>query len=356
MTVRQAWDTVLTCPDCGWSSKRTTAGLAAAALRHHSCAKHLDALATHARGIARHEAVDRTPKPCQHTRTTHVHGTYAAYTLDKCRCISCCAASSAYDSDRLRQQAYGRWDNLLPAQPVRDHVAALRAAGMGAKTIAAAAGVSHGAMSKLLYGTTGRAPSERISKANRDKILAVPLPGALDLADAARVDSTGTRRRLESLIALGWSVKRLAAEHHLDRQALDAALRWQPVLARTARAVAAMHQQIGDRRPPERTTGEKGAAARSRSRAQAAGWVVPAMWDEDDLDDPYAEPPTMGSGRATVDLDEWALLVRSGVNPSTAARRVGVHAANAIGTIDKLARQHERPDILALLSETRAAA
>lgn len=356
MTARQTWDTVLTCTGCGWSSKRTTTGLAAHALRLHSCDKQHRETATHARGIARHAAIDRTPKPCTHPHTDHEHGTYATYTLDKCRCIRCCAASSAYDTDRLRAQAYGRWDNLLPAQPAREHIARLRDAGMGTKTIAQAAGISHGALTKLLYGTTGRGPSARISKTNHAKILAIPVPGALDLADGAKVDPTGTRRRLETLIALGWSIKRLADEHHINRQALDNALRHQPVLARNARAVRDMHQTIGDRRAPELTSAERWSAARSRNLAAARGWVVPAMWDEADLDDPYAIPPTMASGRPTVDLDEWARLVRYGTNPTEAARRCGVAAKNAIGTIDALARRADRADILGLLAETRTAA
>lgn len=357
MTARAPRNTQLTCPECGWTSKRTTAGLAAYALRKHSCEKYRTEQATHARGAARRAAVDRTPKVCRHTRVHHEHGTYVAYTLDGCRCEPCAAAAKAYEDQRVRAHAYGRWDHLVDAGPAREHVARLREAGMGLRTIAGAAGVSHGALTKLVYGTTGRPPSARVSKANHQAILAVPIPTAFDVADAATVDGTGTRRRIESLIALGWSVNRLCAEHGLDRQALDAALRWQPVLARTARAVKTMAETIGDTAPPETTHRERIAASRARGRARANGWCVPAMWEDADVDDPYAEPPSREDDeRPTVDLDEWAWLVRGRVDPTAAARRVGVTAANPIATIDKLARYHERADILALLSETRSAA
>ena len=348
--------------DCTWAGTYASEAKAAWSLRQHSCEKRARDLANAERGRQRRAAVDRTPKSCPHTHAHHDHGTYACYVLDFCRCPSCARANSTYEANRTRQQAYGRWDNYIDAAPARAHVRELQAAGLGGKRIAAMAGVSTGCMWKLIYGKTRpdgtREPSKRITKTVAARLLAVPMPSLDDLGGGVRVDGTGTRRRLEALMALGWSVKRLATDHGLDRQALDSALAWVPVCAFTARAVKAMYDAIGDNPAPETDRGERQAAARTRNRASAAGWVPPAEWDEADLDDPYAEAPARAVerkttlGRESVDLDEWCHLVRGGIHPDDAARRCGV----VIRSIETAAHRNEREDVLRLLRETRSAA
>jgi hypothetical protein len=155
--------------------------------------------------------VDRTPKPCSHKNTTHVHGTYACYSLDQCRCRPCVDAVTSYERTRTRQTAYGRWQPYVDASPARQHVEELRAAGMGLKLIARHSGVAHGALAKLIYGDAQRrlAPSKRIRPETERKILAVQ--ATIDtLGATVHVDATGTRRRLQALVAVGWSQSQLA--------------------------------------------------------------------------------------------------------------------------------------------------
>jgi hypothetical protein len=75
-------------------------------------------------------SVDRTPKPCQHPRANHQHGTRLAYMLDRCRCLPCSAANSAYETRRVQLKAYGRGTptGLVDATPARTHVEKLQAA------------------------------------------------------------------------------------------------------------------------------------------------------------------------------------------------------------------------------------
>ncbi|MCR6706519.1 MAG: hypothetical protein NVV66_18150 [Cellulomonas sp.] len=318
------------CADCGWSSKLTTPRLAAHALRSHSCEKHRATRAAYERGLARHAKVDRTPKPCLHKRAAHVHGTYACYVLDRCKCTPCSAANSAYESNRLRQKAYGRED-LVDAEPVREHVRALMESGVGLKRIEQLAGLHGGTICKLLYGTkrddgTYRPPAARVRKETARRLLAVPVG---DVAPGARVDPTGTIRRLGGLLALGWSIQRIADDHGIDRQPLDRALTGAPVLASTAARVREVYEAIGDSRAPETDRRERISASRSRRRAEQAGWPVPAMWDETDIDDPYAPTPSTTAPRRGVDLEEFAFLVGGGTEPQAAARRLGV-GLNAI--------------------------
>jgi len=306
-------------------------------------------------------AVDRTPKPCLHKVADHQHGEYVTAKLDGCRCWPCTKATAAYNATRTRAQAYGTWTPFVSTAPAVAHLRALSAAGMGWKRAARAAGVPESSVYPLLYGRPDRdggAPRTKARKVLVDAILAVPMPSIDDLGAAVVVDGTGTRRRLEALIALGWSVNRLAADHGLDRQALDSALAWVPIHAATARAVRDMFETIGDTRAPETDRWEKTSAARARNRAAARGWLPPAEWDPADLDDPYADAPareTAGSsrtGRTAADLDEWAHLVRGGVNPDEAAARCGV----GMDAIIAAAGRHDRDDVMRLIRQVRAAA
>lgn len=346
------------CTDCGWTgSPRGYRSQAQAdfAYRQHSCEKTRRDRASAARGRAADAAVDRTPKTCGHKVANHQHGTYVMYKLDHCRCLPCTAACSQYNADRGRRQAYGTWEPFVDARPATEHLRALSAAGMGYKRVAAAAGLDASHVYPLLWGRpdrNGGAPRTKARRATVEAILAVPMPTVDDLGATVIVDPTGTRRRLEALIALGWTVQRLADDHGLDRQALDSALLHVPVQARTARAVRAMFEAVGDTPPPQGTRWERAAATRSRNLAAARGWVVPAEWDEADLDDPYAAPPERTTGkREAADLDEWCFLVSGGVHPEQAARRLGV-SWNAIEWAIKRT-DHERAR--RLLTEWRAA-
>ena len=179
---------------------------------------------TGAREAAPRVHSDRTPKPCAHKEAQHAHGTYACYVLDFCRCHPCAKANRDYEAERVRQQAYGRWDNYVDAHPAREHIRTLTDQGMGLKRIVAVSDISQGLLWKLVYGkrrTDGtRTPSKRVRKDTLERILAIEL----DLAAGAAVESTGTARRIQALVALGWSPvedrpphRHTAVEHQPDR-------------------------------------------------------------------------------------------------------------------------------------------
>lgn len=287
MTPRQARDFVAACPECGWSGRPTTPRLAAYALRKHSCEKQRRLDARLARGQLRRAATDRTPRTCSHKRASHQHGTYAAYVLDFCRCLPCATANSTYEKQRTRQQAYGRWDGLVDAAPAREHVVALQAAGMGWKRVALASGVSNGALTKLLYGKQGRGPSRRIRPATANRLLAVTLA----VADGVPVSGVGTRRRLQALVALGWSISSLGRQigitniHRTIHGHGDGLVK-----ASTARAARDLYDRLWDTFPPEDEHRQKISASRARRYATGFQWPPPLAWDDDEIDDPYAVP------------------------------------------------------------------
>jgi transcriptional regulator with XRE-family HTH domain len=259
------------CRTCGWCGSYASAKKADWAKRRHSCEYNLRKAAASARHQARQASVDRTPRPCLHKIAAHVHGTYACYVLDACRCPPCSHAVVEYERNRLRQQAYGRWDNYVDAGPARAHVLALMGRGMGLKRICVVGGASGGQLWKLLYGKKkadgSRTPSRRIKKDVAQRLLSIEL----DLADGAVVPSTTTARRLQALVANGWSQSQLAARLGMERSNFGPLVHGtRDTTAGRAKAVHALYAELVDIAPPP-----SGSSTRARRYAAQHGWAPP---------------------------------------------------------------------------------
>lgn len=300
--------------------------------------------------------IDRTPKPCLHPQARHEHGTRLAYTLDGCRCYPCSEARSRYQ----RQLAYGR-GTFVDAEPVRRHVLALRAAGLGVRRIEARSGVSRSAIVALLHGRRRSAerrdpPKRRVSRKVADALLAVPMPEVGDLGAHLPIDATGTRRRLQALSVIGWSNVKLGRELGMTPSNYGTFLRSSQVLARHALEVRALYDRLSTT-PPEPTSGyDRAGIARVKAAAARNGWVGPLAWDDETIDDPAARPVL---GRKYVpgaaDVDEVAVhrvmhgdrglarrlnvheraevirrLVAAGCNDSEIERRTGISSRTAL--------------------------
>lgn len=237
-------------------------------------------------------------RDCEHKRVRHEHGTYLAYVRDLCRCDPCRAAQTAAEAHRRRQKAYGRWNGLVDAEPAREHVHALSAAGVGLRQITRLTGVSGGVLTKLMYGQPlpdggRRPPCRRISPRTADRILSIPLTAR---ADGARVDATGTRRRLAALVAIGWSQSKLADRLGMARANFGKTIRAAHVTVATERAVRALYDELWSAAPPEAQHRDKIAASRARRTAREHGWPPPLAWDDDSIDDPEAKPQHNAAG------------------------------------------------------------
>lgn len=221
----------------------------------------------------------------------HVHGTYVCYVIDRCRCTLCVTANREYENDRRRQRAYGRPAHV-DAGPVRAHVETLQAAGMGWKRVAARSGIGPSVVWSLLYGNPGadRPPSRRVRAATANALLAVPMPTMRDLGASVTVPAVGTRRRLQALMCMGWSVQRLADDHGVSRQRLDRALMGGTTSASTAVAVDAMYEALSMVHATGADRHENASVTRTRRRAERERWTPPLGWDDEQLDDPAAVP------------------------------------------------------------------
>jgi hypothetical protein len=268
---------------------------------------------------------------------TREHGTRTRYVMGPgpgkgpgCRCASCTAANRQEAGRRSRMQAYGQWRPYVDAAAPRAHVQALAEAGIGWKRAAELAGVSTGAMSKLLYGGPGnRPPTQRVRPETAAAILAVrPSPSAL--APSALTDATGTHRRVQALTAAGWSQARIAARLGMSPGNFATMMRREQVTASTAEAARAVYDELWRQPPPETGQREKIAAARARNYARANGWAPPLAWDDDVIDLPDGKPAEgwLRSARTTrpaAELAEDAAeLAAQGYKPEHAAGRLGV--------------------------------
>lgn len=250
---------------------------------------------------------------CAHPQARHVHGTRAAYVKDRCRCTGCTAANTAASNTRHRHQVFGRWAPFVDAAPVRDHVHQLRAAGIGTDQIAALAGVSPSHVRALIYPThAGRPPITRVRPRTAERLLSVT---ARDANRAARslVDAPGTRRRLQALMATGWTLQRLADQLGRTpanlRRTLDAA----QVTAGTAAAVRHLYERLETTAPTHGSAADRAAARACRQEAMRCGWLPPLAWDDIDTD-PTPTPPV-----ATEDAVDDVAVERAAAGDSSVA-------------------------------------
>jgi transcriptional regulator with XRE-family HTH domain len=212
---------------------------------------------------------------------------YARYKLDGCRCYVCAAAASAYNINRERAIAYGRWRPFVDAEPVLRHVRDLQACGLGLRRIAEAAGVDRKRLQGLLTGRPerGTGPQEKVRPALAAAILAVG-PSFDLLGDKTVIDASGTRRRLQALVALGWSQAKLADRLGWTPASFGTLMKESRTIVATARKVRALYDALWDQAPPEDDHRDKIAASRARNHATKHGWLPPQAWDDDLIDLP----------------------------------------------------------------------
>lgn len=206
------------------------------------------------------------------------HGTMRRYNAYQCRCALCRAAKSRYDVNRRRLMAYGRWSAYGDAGLVRAHVAGLTARGLSATAIADLAGVHVDCVLRVIGEEHVRGPLD----INARSLLAVSFD--LDaIPDRVLVDATGTRRRVQALVALGYSLSAQCAVLGRTVNNYYKVTRKPKVFAETARAVRDLYREL-EMTPAPPSHG----AVLARRHAARNGWLPPLAWD--DIDDPREKP------------------------------------------------------------------
>ncbi len=206
----------------------------------------------------------RPVRPCQHPRAHHEHGTRAAYVLDRCRCPACSTANTTQARKRTTEIAYGRWQGLVDATAARQHVQALRDAGLSLPRISILAGVGQGTLNGLIYGepARGKPPSARLRSDTATRLLGVT-PRA--------VSTAGERKVQEDVSDLGCSGRpSVAPLRHAGRVAHEARA---ALNATSGTPLPACSGSSGPRRPDLDQDARRG--AHNRVQVSPRNGVVP---------------------------------------------------------------------------------
>lgn len=248
------------------------------------------------------------------TRTLADHGTLSRYKHHGCRCRTCVLGYRDYQRTSRRRRAYGTWHPFVDAEPIRQHILTLHNSGMSYASIAKAAGMYEATVTGFIYALSARDP--RKEKATQDiaaRILAVTADPLL----SGWVDATGTRRRVQALVANGWPMDALAEHIGVNADTVSRITRQAKVYTSTARAVLAVYDQYATESPQNHGI-EAWKADRTRRAAQAKNWPDPVWWEDmGHIDDP--------------DFDPHAAERRLGRNELAAVRRAEVEHLASYG-------------------------
>ena len=175
-------------------------------------------------------------------------------------------------------------DDPTALDAVADHIHTLEAAGWSRRAIAAAAGISATAVSRL-----GNRRQAHIRRTTRDAILAIdprtlPVKATRDALEPF-VPKRGTVRRIQALLAIGWTHRHLADLTGVKTAVvLNQPGQW--VTRTTHDKLAHAYRQLAATPGPSNIT---------RRRAAALGYLSPIHWDDIDHDPaPEANTPAAG--------------------------------------------------------------
>lgn len=233
-----------------------------------------------------------------------------------------------YEADQARRRASGEWAGYMSADEVNAHIQTLQDAGMSLQRIGRLADISEAGVRRL----AGR---KRVWRTHGERILAIDPRGFYPGEDTGYVSAVGTARRLQALIAIGYTQRDLAGRLGITADNLGLIIRERAsVYISTAQAVDELFQSLQmEPAPPS------AAATFSRERAKKQGWPPPLAWDEETIDDPEAEPMGVEPVRANRAkwLDSYWELKEWGMSDERIADRLGLKYDSMITTLRRTA-------------------
>lgn len=234
----------------------------------------------------------------------HKHdGSLVCYNLHQCRCEPCIAHRAETDARRAKLKAYGRFDTgLVDADPVREHLLMLGEFGLGYKRVARIADVGVTAVRNVIWGRQDPGPRKgqipkRIKRENAERILAVK-PDISLLAGGTSIPARGTHRRLQALVARGWSQSKLSDRLGVNRGNFGVMMKRTRVTVALHRQVEVLFDEIWDQMPPHTAWRDSIAYSRTVRYARERRWLPPLAWDDIDND---PEPPIAEEPDDTID-------------------------------------------------------
>lgn len=239
------------------------------------------------------------------------------------------------------QQAQETGLGFIDSTPAREKIALLREHGWSIHRIGAAVAVPAGTVLRISRGGIG-------SRAYGPTVKTI---AAVEVTDGRlSIDSTGTARRLQALVRIGWTYDEISRLSGINDETLRKVSARPRVAVLVAAAVAGVYDDLYH---------SDGPSIQAMASGRRCGFAPPDAWDEDTIDDPDAEPYV---GAVEVDevlvdrvvagkvnghtgpritlplqgrLEAVRRMLRLGVAPSTMAIRIGTSKA----VVDRLIEQ-----------------
>lgn len=215
---------------------------------------------------------------------------------------------------------------FIDSTPAREKIALLLEHGWSFHRIGAAVDVPPSTVRRIGRGVGSRAYGPTVKA-----IAAIMVTGG-----GLSVDSTGTARRLQALVRIGWTYEEISRRSGVN----DASLRVVSVRPRvavtTAAAVAAAYDDLYH---------SDGPSIQAMSAGRRCGFAPPDAWAEDTIDDPNASPRTVD-----VEVDEVlvARVVSGVVNGRGATSKADVPPQDREEAVRRMLRLGVAPSTIAL--------
>ena len=253
------------------------------------------------------------------------HETLTCYTDYRCRLPGCVERYNAWSRERERAIANGTWQPLLDAEPIRQHLLKLHAAGITVGRVARLTGMSHRSVrSYTQHDYSNVAPRRRrVTQEVADRILAINpedhTPGY--------VNPIGSQRRVQALMAIGWPsiyTARAANIHPSNRNSIFSS----PTMrAATAQRIADAYNEMRHQEPVRHGV-RPVSAKRAKLHAADRRWPPPEYWDEvGAIDDEHFTPEFGVTRREIVAQNANWVMRTAGIGRAAAAERLGVSKA-----------------------------
>ncbi len=246
-----------------------------------------------------------------------------------------------YERRRYQRKRAGDWAPFTDTAPVRQHLQALREAGVTQEQISEAAGVSVATLIRAAKQT-------RMTSAAADALMAIPVPN-VDRNEPPGTAVVTAGEKLQTLVADGWTLVQIAQAAGLSERAVYQQVHQQvPPARRTIQAIDRVYDQLVDNDP-----GDGHIAARARLRAERAGWQpsTPPQPPEADIDDVAVERVVAGDRLPLRPAEQQTVLTRlAGSYPDDEiGRRLGLSPRTVLRHRDRnqlpaYTGHHQRPN------------
>ena len=247
------------------------------------------------------------------------HRNLTCYTNYGCRRPECADRYREWNRNRTNAKKAGQWQPHVDATPVREHLLLLADHGISLRQAAELAGTGY----QTLYALFRRPVRHTVRPEHAAAILAINP----DETTPRKVDTAGTRRRIQALVADGWPMAHLADHLGVYRSYVHELARRdgkQRTLATTAQKVADGYERLARMRPARHGVNKR-LYKQARNLAASRNWPPTTYWATrmDVIDDPHFEP-MYGLTRGKLLAADARELFTHGVPAEQAARRLDI--------------------------------